>query len=272
VDLLVVGHVTRDEVDGGVRLGGAASYAALAAARLGFQTCLVTVAPPEDPLLDPLRRAPRLQIHCVASEVMTTFALEYAGTERRLWLRRRARPLAIGDVPAAWLHPPVAYVGPVAGECDAALVNGLQARFVGAGLQGWLRRTDADGRVEPARLAEAPEIGEPPALNVAIVSEEDHPAVEGVAQACVARGAAVAITRGARGATLWTRKERIDVPAAPAREVEPTGAGDVFGVVLTLELAAGKPLLAAGRAAAAAAARVVEGPGLGTLPDGPIPR
>jgi len=39
----------------------------------------------------------------------------------------------------------------------------------------------------------------------------------------------------------------------------------VFGVVLTLELANGKPLVAAGRAAAAAAARVVEGPGLGTL-------
>jgi hypothetical protein len=36
-------------------------------------------------------------------------------------------------------------------------------------------------------------------------------------------------------------------------------------VVLTLELAQGRPLAVAGRAAAAAAARVVEGPGLGTL-------
>ena len=58
VDLLVVGHVTRDEVDGGVRLGGAGSYAALAAACLGYETALVTVAPPDDPLLEPLRRAP----------------------------------------------------------------------------------------------------------------------------------------------------------------------------------------------------------------------
>ena len=32
------------------------------------------------------------------------------------------------------------------------------------------------------------------------------------------------------------------MPAAPAQEVDPTGAGDVFGVVLTLELAAGEPL------------------------------
>jgi len=266
MDLLVIGHVTRDEVDGGLRLGGAASYAALAAARLGYETALVTVAPPDDPLLEPLRRAPRLNVHCVASDVMTTFALDHAGAQRRLWLRRRARPLVIGDVPAAWLRAPVAYVGPVAGECDGPFVRALRARFAGAGVQGWLRRTDQDGRVEPLPLAEAPEVREPPPLNVAVLSEEDHPAAGEVAQSFVAAGATVAITRGARGATLWAQKERIDVPAAPAREVEATGAGDVFGVVLTLELAAGRSMLAAGRAAASAAARVVEGAGLGTLP------
>jgi sugar/nucleoside kinase (ribokinase family) len=266
VHLLVLGHVTRDEVDGGVRLGGAASYASLAAARLGYETALVTVAPPDDPLLEPLRRAPRLRIHCVASDVMTTFALDYAGGQRRLWLRRRARPLVIGDVPAAWRQAGVAYVGPVAGECDAAFVRALQAGFVGAGIQGWLRRTNQDGRIEPLPLAEAPDVREPPSVNVAVLSEEDHPGAGEVAQSYVAAGATVAITRGARGATLLTQKERVDVPAAPAREIEATGAGDVFGVVLTLELAAGKSMLAAGRAAASAAARVVEGPGLGTLP------
>jgi len=268
MDLLVIGHVTRDEVDGGLRLGGAASYAALAAARLGYETALVTVAPPDDPLLEPLRRARRLNVHCVASDVMTTFALEYAGTQRRLWLRRRARPLVIGDVPAAWLRASVAYVGPVAGECDASFVRALQSRFAGAGVQGWLRRTDQAGCIEPLPLAEAPEIRHPPPLNVAVLSEEDHPDADEVAQSYAAVGATVAITRGARGATLLTQKERIDVAAAPAREVEATGAGDVFGVVLTLELAAEKSMLAAGRAAAAAAARVVEGPGLGTLTDG----
>jgi len=265
VDLLVVGHVTRDEVDGGVRLGGAASYAALAAACLGYETALVTVAPPGEPLLEPLRGAPRLSLHCVASDVMTTFALEYADQRRRLWLRRRARPLGLDDVPAAWRRPRVAYVGPVAGECDAAFVRRLDARFVGAGLQGWLRRVRDDGLIEPAPLAEAAAVQDPPRLNVAILSEEDHPGAEGVVATFVRDGGASAITRGARGATLCSGVDRVEVLAAPAREVDPTGAGDVFGVVLTLELARGAPLAAAGRAAAAAAARVVEGPGLGTL-------
>ena len=143
---------------------------------------------------------------------------------------------------------------------------------MGAGLQGWLRRVRDDGLVEPAALAEAAEVRDLPPLDVAIISELDHPDGEAVVQSCVASGGTAAITRGARGATLIGGGERVEIPAAPAREVDPTGAGDVFGVVLTLELARGKPLAVAGRAAAAAAARVVEGPGLGTLPASLAPR
>jgi sugar/nucleoside kinase (ribokinase family) len=262
VDLLVVGHVTRDEIAGGVRLGGAASYAARAAARLGYETALVTVAPPDDPLLEPLRHAPHLSLHCLPSEVMTTFALAYAAGQRQLWLRRRARPLVPGDIPPEWRRPRVAYVGPIAGECDLAFAQGLGASFLGAGIQGWLRRTSEDGRVEPEQLTETPHAEMPLPFDVAIVSAEDHPDAEAAARR-LAR--TVAITRGARGARLIAETECLEIPAAPAREVDPTGAGDVFGVVLTLELAQGKSLAGAGRAAAAAAARVVEGPGLGTL-------
>src|SRR4051794_16061414 len=222
VELLVVGHVTRDEVDGGGRLGGAASYAALAAARLGHETALVTVAPPDDPLLEPLRQAPRLRLPCIPSDVMTTFALDYAGGQRRLWLRRRARALALDDVPAAWRRPPIAYVGPVAGECDGAFARSLAARFIGAGLQGWLRAVREDGLVEPATLAESQGLG----LDVVAISELDHPNGEAVALSNVAPGGTVAVTRGARGATLIRGGERVDIPAAAARAGGPTGAGD----------------------------------------------
>jgi sugar/nucleoside kinase (ribokinase family) len=75
----------------------------------------------------------------------------------------------------------------------------------------------------------------------------------------------VAITRGARGATLRAPAGAWEIAAAPADEVDPTGAGDVFGVVLALGLAAGQSPPAAAAQAAQAAARVVEGPGLGRL-------
>ena len=152
----MVGHITRDEIGGGVRLGGAASYAALAAACLGYETALVTVAPPDDPLLEPLRRAPRLSLHCVPSDVMTTFALAYAAG---------SASSGCGDGRGRWsltTFPPPGGVrasrtGPRGGECDVPFVEGLGAQFLGAGIQGWLRRTGADGRVEPASVPETPE-------------------------------------------------------------------------------------------------------------------
>ena len=260
--LLVLGHVTCDEISGTTRLGGAASYAALAAARLGVDTALVTVAPPDDPLLAPLRAEPRLVLHCVPSEVMTTFALTYDAGHRRLWLRRTARPLRLDDIPVRWRDAAITYVGLVAGECDRALLAALDARFVAAGLQGWLRRDGVGGEIGPAL---APEVITPPRLDAAVLSELDHPDAAALAARFAAAGARVAITRGARGATILDGDARLDVPAAPAVEVDPTGAGDVFGVVFALELGRGAPPKDAAVAAAAAAARVVEGPGLGRL-------
>lgn len=39
----------------------------------------------------------------------------------------------------------------------------------------------------------------------------------------------VVIKRGSKGSTLFTKKHRVDVPAFPVQEVDPTGAGDCFG-------------------------------------------
>lgn len=259
--LLLAGHVTRDEVEGGVRLGGPPSYCGLAAARLGIPAAILTVAPADEPLLQPLRAAP-LRLHVAADPVMTTFALQQQGGTRTLFLKARARSLRADDVPAGLRGAPVAFVGPVAAECDRAFLAALGARFVGVGLQGWLRTAAADGRVVPAL---APEALEPPRIDAAVLSEHDHPDAEAIARRFAERGAIVAITRGALGATvLWTGG-RADVPAVPAQEVDSTGAGDVFGLVFTLRLAEGAAAPAAAEAAARAAARVVEGPGVGRL-------
>jgi sugar/nucleoside kinase (ribokinase family) len=36
------------------------------------------------------------------------------------------------------------------------------------------------------------------------------------------------VTRGARGASIFTKKEKISIPIPPTSTVDPTGAGDVF--------------------------------------------
>lgn len=262
-DLLVLGHVTCDEFGAELRLGGAAGYAARAAALLGIETALVTVAPPGSPLLAPLAKTPGLSLLVSPSEVMTTFALDYHGPRRRLLLRASARPVTLDDVPPAWRSPRAVYAGGVFGECPRALVDGFAGAHVIAAVQGWLRRRAEDGSIEPALADEA--LAPPASVCSAVLSEEDHPQAEEIAARFAARGTFVALTRGAKGATILHGDERLEIPAAPAQEVDPTGAGDVFGLVFGLALASGHSAAEAGRRAALAAARVVEGPGLGHL-------
>ena len=47
MDLVVIGHVTLDEVAGATRPGGAAYYAAVTASRLGLDVGLLTSFGPE---------------------------------------------------------------------------------------------------------------------------------------------------------------------------------------------------------------------------------
>jgi sugar/nucleoside kinase (ribokinase family) len=262
--LLVLGHVTRDVFGSETRLGGAASFAARAGLLLGIETALVTVAPPAAPELDVLRAAPRLALELRASAQITTFALEYSTEERTLSLLERARPLVAGDVPSAWRRPEVVFMGTVAGECDEALVDAFPDAFVIGCLQGWLRAPE----LGPVRARELPRCcALPRSLRALTLSRSDHPRAEVIARWLAARGVVTALTDGRHGATVFTGSERIEVPAAPARELEPTGAGDVFSLVFGLSLWQGYTAERAAARAALAAARVVEGPGLGTLPD-----
>lgn len=54
------------------------------------------------------------------------------------------------------------------------------------------------------------------------------PDVDRAAGSAVHLGCAVALKNGAAGATLWTDRDTITVPAAPVEAVDSTGAGDSF--------------------------------------------
>jgi hypothetical protein len=259
--LLVLGHVTRDRFGSETRLGGAAAFAARAATLLGIDTALVTIAPPSAPELGELG-LPAERVVALPSDTITTFALEYSGEERELWLHARARPLVASDVPPAWHQPDVVFVGSVAGECDEALVDAFPDAFVCGCLQGWLRAPEL-GLVHARQLPESCHV--PASLRALTLSRSDHPHAARIAHRLAERGVVSALTDGRRGVTIFSGSERFAVPAVPAREIDPTGAGDVFSLVFGLSLWAGHSQRAAATRAALAAARVVEGPGLGTL-------
>ena len=72
-DYLIVGHITRDVVDDGFRLGGTAIYSAITARRMGLKVGLVT-SYYENFSIEPLEG---VQIYNVKSERTTTLRNVY---------------------------------------------------------------------------------------------------------------------------------------------------------------------------------------------------
>src|SRR5688572_14259198 len=122
LDVAVIGHVTRDLIAGEQRLGGAASFAARAAALFGHTTHLVTAAPAGEPLLEALEHD-AIALHTKRTRELTTFELDYSGKERRVFLRAQAPAIEPGDVPAAARKARMIYVAPVIGECGRAVME-----------------------------------------------------------------------------------------------------------------------------------------------------
>lgn len=268
----VFGHVTEDRLVHARRLGGAAAFGAQAGLALDLLVHLHTAAPLDFDLLSPWMQHPHLHCSIQPAPCPTIFELDYSGPIRTITLKHRAQSLARPKQAPSAIPPRLIYLAPVIGECNAELLEwAASCGPVVLGLQGWLRKAGPKGVLQPDL---DPMLSSTAPLHkqiVAIVfSELDHPQAHMLAHNLCMRGALVALTRGSQGATLWLPHSKknitFDVPAAPAKEADPTGAGDVFGIVLGLALQAGLGPKAAAHHAAYAAARTVEGPQMGTLP------
>lgn len=275
VEALIVGHVTRDLLpDGGWRAGGPALYAGVTARRLGLRVGIVTSAPPDlrASVAETLGDA---ALVVVESASATTFENIYTPAGRVQYLRARAQPLSLDDIPPAWRACEVALLAPVAGELPPALAGELRARVTGAAPQGWLRQWGADGRVRPRTLT-AGELDALTSLSALILSREDltGPGADAVAltraertlQRWARRLPLLAITCGATGAELWRADGIARFPGYPAREVDPTGAGDVFAAAFLCALASTSDAARAIDHANRVAALSVEGVGPSAIP------
>jgi 1D-myo-inositol 3-kinase len=253
IDLVIVGHATRDFLPNGQwRVGGTVVYAAITAARLGRRAAIVTSAPPD--VLDALAEAaPGVPVAALPSMEATTFENRYDSLgRRRQYLRGQAVPLDPGAVPRDWLGAPFVLLAPVAQEVDASLASAFPRGRLAATAQGWLRQWDiASGLVRPGPWDDAERVL--PHLSALILSQDDVLDPEPRAESAAARDETVrrveeraaawarvvpwvVITCGAEGADLFMdgAREHFSVCAVP--EVDPTGAGDVFAAAFLCEL------------------------------------
>ncbi len=262
-DYLVIGDLTRDLLpDGGTAPGGTALYAAITASRLGARAAVLSAGDPARPTGLPAE----VLVSLVPSANLSTFENCYTDRGRVQILHAVGSRLRAADVPQAWRSAPLVHLGPLTGEFGLDLAAAFPGALVGVTPQGWMRTWDLPLPAPIRPVVWRPDPAQLRHVDALILSIEDVGGDEALA-ASYARGCRlVAVTRGARGATLYIDGEPHAVRALPAVERSPTGAGDVFAAALLLRLRETGDPLAAAAFASAVAAGSVEGQGTAAVP------
>jgi sugar/nucleoside kinase (ribokinase family) len=271
--VVVVGAASRDiaaDDPRGWRLGGAAAYCSLAAARLGLRVgCLLGVDEKASTAVEvAMLEAAGVTVRLAKLEHGPVFEnIERDGHRRQRWLSK-SDLVPPASLPADWRRSRGWLLGPVAGELGDQWASVPEASaMVGLGWQGMLREFSDDGwvrRVAPT----ASELAGAAGLVCASVDDfAPGTALEDLR--LVVPSAVVVLTAGADGGSAMAGQKSVTYAAVPAAPVvDPTGAGDVFLAALMAEwLLAGE--LATARAlrfAAAAGSCAVEGVGLSGAP------
>ncbi|OQY19575.1 MAG: hypothetical protein B6I35_11520 [Anaerolineaceae bacterium 4572_32.2] len=230
LDYLVIGHATRDLIDGAFTIGGTVSYAARTARALGCRVGVVTSASPD---LDLGQTLAGILVARHSAAATTTFENIYTPAGRRQVLHTVAETLTPAMIPADW-RATIVHLGPVARECAPALANAFGGSFVGVTPQGWTRRWDQAGRVSVCRWEEA-ELWLARVDSV-VLSEEDVAGDEALIAQYAAQTRVLVVTQGAAGCMVYADGRSRRFPAPVVDEVDPTGAGDIFAAAFFVYL------------------------------------
>ncbi|MEW6178574.1 MAG: PfkB family carbohydrate kinase [Chloroflexota bacterium] len=260
VDYLVIGHLTRDLTPEGPRLGGTAAFSGLTAHALGLRVGVVTACDPELPLYE----VEDLLLAIRYTETTTTFENLQTPAGRVQHVFHPATTLDLSMVPEVWRNTPIVHLGPVLQEVDPKLARAFPNSFIVVTPQGWLRAAASDGRVVFTEWPEARYVLE--TANAAVLSIEDVKGNEDLIEEMVSSIRVLAVTEGANGARIYWNGDVRYFRAPITREVDPTGAGDIFAAAFFVRLYQTRDPWEAARFATQLAAISVTRPGLQAIP------
>jgi hypothetical protein len=260
VDYLIIGHVTQDISPTGFRLGGTASYAALTARSLGQRVGIIT-AHAEGLELPELEG---ISIVAVKNEYSTTFENIQTPTGRIQYIHHVAPTLTLAAVPEIWRNSPIVHIGPVCNETDPNLVLGFPNSLIGLTPQGWFRAWDKQGRVSFTEWVESSFVLEH--SSAAVLSIEDVRGNEQLIESMTSHARILVVTEGAAGARVYWNGDVRRIRPPFEKEIDPTGAGDIFATTFFLRLLKTKDPWEAARFATQFAAQSVTRSGLNGVP------
>ncbi len=260
VDYLVIGHAAHDLTPEGPRLGGTVAYSALTARPLGLRVGVVTAAGPETSL-EALNGIPVIALESPKS---TTFENIYTEHGRVQYLRAQASRINFMNVPEIWRRASIIHLGPIANEMDEILPEGFFPDLLGLTPQGWMRQWDSEARVSRTEWVNADA-----ALvraGAVVISREDVNDDDELIEHMAHETRILAVTEDAAGAVLYWNGDRRRFRAPKVKEVDATGAGDVFAAAFFVRLLNTRDPWEATRFATLVASRSVTRLGLDGIP------
>ena len=258
-DFLTVGHLAWDVTAAGRRLGGTAAYASVTALRMGLRPALLTSTGPD---LDAANALPGVSVHSVPAPLTTVFHNRYRNGIRTQTVGTIAGPLSARDVPQDFSASPLVLLGPLLGEVDAELALEFPDATVVVSLQGWLRRRSSDGSISPSSWDGGSVL---PLVDAAVVSRDDPEDAAAIARWSEMTRVLI-VTEGAAGGRVLVDGREQRIAPFQAREVDPTGAGDVFAAAYLVRYGETSDPVESSRFAACAAAFSVEADGTEGIP------
>lgn len=260
VDYLAIGHLTIDLTPAGPVMGGSVAYAALTARAMGLRVGIVTAWGGEIPLTA-LDGIPVLAAEAPHS---STFENIYNENGRVQYIRHVAPRIDYSLVPQAWRQARIIHLAPLAQELDALLPPDFQPGLLALTPQGWLRAWDADGRVHPCTWSQPEQALS--AAGASVLSVEDVGHDEEQIEWLAEHSKLLVVTEGAQGARLFWHGDSRRFRPPQVRQVDATGAGDIFAASFFVRLADTRDPWEAARFAVQMAAVSVTRPGLQGVP------
>lgn len=263
LDYLAIGHVTHDVLlDGQQVVGSTVSYAAYTAVALEQSVGVLTSAGPD---FDRARLEAIADVTWIPASQTTTFANTYSAKSRQQSVYGVATTLQRKHVPQRGPDISVAHIGLVLAECTVDLVSRFASHaFVGVTPQGWLRMYDADRKVIPTSWDTASQILSQ--ASAVVLSLEDVGGNHAQLRHFARQTAVLIATQGDKGGLLFLNGEAQPFPAIKVKEVDPTGAGDIFATAFFIALAARNPPTLAAKFAACLSRYSVTRRGLNSVP------
>ncbi len=254
-EYLCIGHICRDLKNGKYLLGGSSAYSGKSARLLGKRTAILTSLGKDFEFYHQLEG---ISIEVVPSSETTLFENIYSQNKRTQFIHAVAGEIKNEHIPPSWKNAGIVHICPVANEVEFDLMTAFDDALICVTPQGWMRSWDLDKKIVASAM-DWEQLGK---AEIAILSDADIAGFEEALPSIVSSVEVTVLTHGKNGATIFSDGKKWHFPSYPVREVDPTGAGDVFTAAFLVEYATSKDVALATGFGHAAASLSVEKPGL----------